>query len=360
MTDPTRAVYEEHAWRWRAGREAAVTSDQATVLGRASHELSDRPVADLGCGPGWHTASLGRGALAFDLTWAMLTQVPDFAPDAGRVQGDLRALPFRRGSLGGAHASKSYVHLAQSSLPLALADLHRALAVGAPAQLVLFAGDVEHEGFDGDDFPGRRFALWPEERLRDVVDGAGFTVDDFRRIPKADTDHYLVRVTRARSLADTVGPAMRLLVCGLNPSEYAADRGVGFARPGNRFWPAALAAGLVTADRDPVDALATHGLGMTDLVKRATRASAAVSREEYRHGFERVERLVGWLAPAAVCFVGLEGWRVAVDRRAKAGWQPRGLGTTPVYVMPSTSGLNTHSRLDDLTAHLREASRSAR
>ena len=41
---------------------------------------------------------------------------------------------------------------------------------------------------------------------------------------------------------------MRLFVCGLNPSVYSADAGVGFARPGNRFWPAALAAGIVTTD----------------------------------------------------------------------------------------------------------------
>ena len=43
-----------------------------------------------------------------------------------------------------------------------------------------------------------------------------------------------VEATRARTLADTVGPAMRLLVVGLNPSIYSADAGHGFARPGNR------------------------------------------------------------------------------------------------------------------------------
>ena len=37
---------------------------------------------------------------------------------------------------------------------------------------------------------------------------------------------------------------MRLLVCGLNPSVYSADAGVGYARPGNRFWPALRLAGL--------------------------------------------------------------------------------------------------------------------
>ena len=65
--------------------------------------------------------------------------------------------------------------------------------------------------------------------------------------------------------------------------------------------------------------------------------------------------LVAWLRPSLVLFVGLAGWRAAVDRRAEPGWQQRELGGRPAYVMPSTSGLNAHARLDDLTGHLRAA-----
>jgi TDG/mug DNA glycosylase family protein len=130
---------------------------------------------------------------------------------------------------------------------------------------------------------------------------------------------------------------------------------VGFARPGNRFWPAALAAGLVTVDRDADHALWHHGVGMTDLVKRATVAASELTGDEYRAGLERVEGLVRWLQPGAVCFVGLAGWRAAVDRRARPGVQPTGLADVPVYVMPSTSGLNAHTPLNDLTEHFRSA-----
>ena len=153
---------------------------------------------------------------------------------------------------------------------------------------------------------------------------------------------------------------MRLLVCGLNPSEYAADVGVGFARPGNRFWPAALAAGLVTRDRDPAHALAAHGVGMTDLVKRATPRADALTADEYRAGAARVERLVEWLRPGAICFVGLSGYRAAVDRRAVAGRIPDGFGGVPAYLMPNPSGVNAHARVDDLADHLRAAMRLAR
>jgi TDG/mug DNA glycosylase family protein len=146
---------------------------------------------------------------------------------------------------------------------------------------------------------------------------------------------------------------MRALLVGLNPSEYAADAGVGFARPGNRFWPAALQAGIVSRDRDAHHALVHHGVGMTDLVKRATPRADALAADEYRHGVARVERLVRWLAPRAVCVVGLTGWRIAVERRAQAGWQPELFGGRPVYVMPNPSGLNARVPLAVLACHLR-------
>ena len=203
-----------------------------------------------------------------------------------------------------------------------------------------------------DRFPGRHFSWWPVERFADVVVGAGFdpisVVDD-------GEEWIDVEATRARTLPDTVGPGMRLLVVGLNPSVYAAGAGHGFARPGNRFWPAALAAGLVTRAHDPVHALRVDGIGMTDLVKRATASAREVSRDEYRAGTARVERLVAWLEPRAVCFVGLSGYRVAGDRKATAGWQNERFGGRPAYVMPNPSGINAHARPADLAEHLRAA-----
>jgi TDG/mug DNA glycosylase family protein len=164
-----------------------------------------------------------------------------------------------------------------------------------------------------------------------------------------------VHATRARTLPDHVAPGLRLLLCGLNPSLRAADAGVGFVTPSNRFWPAALAAGVVTQARDPLHAVKHHGIGFTDLVKRATVGAAELRPVEYRDGFARVERLAAWLEPGAVCFVGLTGWRAAVDKKATAGWQERLVGGRPAYVMPNPSGLNAHTSPADLAAHLRAA-----
>lgn len=215
-------------------------------------------------------------------------------------------------------------------LPLFLAELHRSLDVGS--RIV---------GTFGGDIPDGPVVL-------DVLTGGGFT-----DIEVSGTGPPVVHAVRARTLPDTVGPGMRVLMCGLNPSVRSADAGTGFFTPGNRFWPAVLAAGLASRDRDPWHAVRHHGMGMTDLVKRATPRADVLTAEEYRAGWARVDRLCARFQPEAVCMVGLTGWRVAVDRKAVARWQDRMLGGRPVYVMPSTSGLNAHARPADILAHLR-------
>jgi len=349
----TTEFYETRSAEYERGREPR-HQRRAEAFGQR------RPAGiaiDLGSGPGWYTTSLGRPAIALDGALAMVRRTREVAPHALGVQADLHALPFRRGALAAAWARNTYVHLRAADVPLALGDLHRSLAQDAPVELTLFRGTDEGRGiFPGDDFPDRWFSTWPDERLHDVIDGAGFTLDDLEvRHPDADEQGFRVCMTRGRMLPDTVGAGMRLLVSGLNPSLHAADAGVGYVTAGNRFWPAALAAGLVSRDRDPRHALVHHGVGMTDLVKRATPRADALTRDEYRTGVQRLDRLCAWLQPGAVCIVGLAGWRAAVDRHATAGWHERQLGGRPVYVMPSTSGLNAATPLAALVAHLQAA-----
>jgi TDG/mug DNA glycosylase family protein len=274
------------------------------------------------------------------------------APGALYVRGDVEHLPFTRRSLGGAWSWMTHLHVPRRRLPLALWDLHRVLAVGTPFEIQLLEGEYEGDDLPGDEVGGRYFAGWTADRLVDVVTGAGFKIEDDSLAVSGD--ELRLRATRSRTLADTVGDGMRLLVCGVNPSIFSADAGIGYARPGNRFWPAALAAGVVRQDRDPVDALA-RGVGMTDFVKRPTRTADEVTADEYRRGYGRVERLVEWLQPGAVCFVGLSGWRTVVNPRAVAGVQPEKIGGRPAYVLPSTSGLNARTPLAELADHLLQA-----
>lgn len=360
MSDPhqrTLRVYEERSEQWAARR--APELDSAREFTDWSSAGGEGPVVDLGCGPGWHLPSLPPGTVALDGAEAMLRLVPRHAPGAPRVRSDLRALPFARGSLGGAWAERSLVHLDRREVPMALWDLHRAVRVGGAVHLGLFGADLEHGEIDGDEFPGRWFSAWPEPLLGHVLVGAGFEVELVERRPDGDVDHLRVWARRARTLADTVGPGMRLLLVGLNPSLVAADAGVGFHRAGNRAWPALLAAGLATVDRDPVHLLRAHRIGMTDLVKEASPRADGLTATQYRQGVERLEALCSWLRPDAVCVVGLAGWRAAIDRSAVAGVQSQRLGGRPVYLMPNPSGANAHVGVGDLAVHLQAAARLA-
>jgi double-stranded uracil-DNA glycosylase len=351
MHSDTLAIYEARGLEWAGSHADPVHRAEAEAF---SARVAGRGLRlDLGCGAGRYLPFLGEPVIGLDACRSMLGAARVAAPGTALVQADIEWLPLARGSITGAWSWMTHLHLPRHELPLALWDVHRVLRVGSPFELQVLAGDYEGTALPEDTIGGRYFAGWQPGDLTEVVVGAGFDI-----LPgslEIDGDEVRLAAVRGRTLADTVGRDMRLLVCGVNPAIYSADVGVGYGRPGNRFWPAALAAGIVTRDRDPLDALVSHGMGMTDFVKRATRTAAEVTAAEYRHGFVRVERLVRWLEPAAVCFVGLSGWRAAVDPRATAGWQPEGVAGRPAYVMPSTSGLNARIPLSELADHLQAA-----
>ena len=343
MDERTVRAYEgdEAAERFLQRREA-YRADRAEAFAAAV----DGVRADIGSGPGFYAPFLGEPLVSMDASFAMVSRVPSGL----RVQADLEHLPFRRDALAGAWASRAHQHIPHERLPLALADLHRAVALGGRLALHVFLGDGSQQRRPAtDDFPGRLFSWWDRERLLAVVEGAGFAVDDVEH----DEHHIAIVSTRARVLPDLARPGLRVLFCGYNPSLYAADRGVPFARPGNRFWPAVLEAGIVTRDRDPWHAVRVHGVGFTDLVKRASVAAAELARDELRTGLDRVTRLCEWLAPEVVCFLGVGGWRDLVDRKATPGWQPTTLGPSRVYVMPNPSGLNASTQHAGYVDHLR-------
>ena len=368
MDRRTALVYERHAGEWIAVR--GVSADARRRLDDLSRELrSGARVADLGCGPGWHAALLRRRGFAvagLDFARAMLREAREGARGVDLVRGDLAHLPFARASLDAAWARNSYMHLPAGELPGALAELHRVLRPGARVRMSLGnleslaptarereLGLVSRRGGEPR-FRGRLFVGRDARGWRDLFEGAGFRA--IRIEPGHESFWLWVSARRARSLADSLAPRLRLLVCGLNPSPDAAASGVPFAGATNRFWPAAVRAGVVARERDLRDALA-RGVGFTDLVKRTTPDSRALSRREYVRGAERVARLVRLWQPRALVFVGLEGIRRALHPGAQAGVLRDGFAGRPAYLMPSTSGRNATATLADLAAHLRRAGR---
>jgi TDG/mug DNA glycosylase family protein len=360
----TRAVYESQASYWLAHREV-----DAPALRRVAELAESLPkrarVADLGCGPGWYGERLrrrGHSVVGLDQSDAMLGAARVQAAKLELVRGDLERLPFARASLDGVWAKNSYIHLRMRELAPALADVHRVLRPGAPLAFSFldfeFAkpsarererGWVERRGLGERALRERLFTLLSPAFARDLFEGAGF-----RDVSVDAAERTWVRARRAPTLPDLVRPGLRLLVVGLNPSPLAAETGVAFAGPNNRFWPAAVRAGWVERERDPRAAL-RRGVGFTDLAKRVTPSANAIRAREYRRGVERVARLVRAFRPRAVVFVGLDGFRRALDPRARAGVVSGGFAGRPAYLAPSTSGRNAAASLADLERHFRRA-----
>lgn len=359
---PTVDIYEADAAGY-AARRGVQRSERvrrfAAALGPDGLRL------DLGCGPGHYLPLLGRPAVAVDVAGAMVRVASLAAPDVPAVQADLADLPFGPRAFDGVWASKAHQHVPAAELPLALADVHRVLREGGRFDLTAFAAEPGSPTAEevsapdsGDDLPGRLFTWWDPSHLREVVEAAGFSVTSLELVgtqEPARNARLEITAVAQRALPDHVGPDLRLLCCGLNPSLHAADAGVGYVTGSNRFWRAMALAGLATRDRDPRHLARVDRIGMTDLVKRPTARAEELATAEYREGVARLEALCRWLRPGALAVVGLAGWRAAVDRRAAVGWQTEPLGGVPVYVLPSTSGLNARVSLDDLAQHLRSA-----
>jgi TDG/mug DNA glycosylase family protein len=173
---------------------------------------------------------------------------------------------------------------------------------------------------------------------------------------------------RNRTIPDVLpAPGERLLVlfCGINPSLYSAATGWHFARPGNRFWPALHLSGFTPRRLAPAeqDLLPGYGLGITNLVARATAQASELGAAELQSGGERLAGLVAAHHPRVLAVAGVTAYRTAfADPRATVGPQPAPPavlraarpGDLRLWILPNPSGLNASWTLPRIAAAFRE------
>ncbi|WP_433259010.1 G/U mismatch-specific DNA glycosylase [Streptosporangium sp. CA-135522] len=168
---------------------------------------------------------------------------------------------------------------------------------------------------------------------------------------------------RGRTLDDVLGPSLEVLFCGINPGLYSAAAGHHFARPGNRFWPALHRSGFTPRLLAPSEQwmLPSYGLGITNVVARATAQAAELSAEEFREGGARLVRLVTEARPRVLAVAGVTAYRTAFGHpKATVGPQEEKVGDTTVWVLPNPSGLNAHWPLDRIAGEMRRLRESLR
>lgn len=157
------------------------------------------------------------------------------------------------------------------------------------------------------------------------------------------------------ALPDIIGPGLDVLFCGVNPGLYSGAVGHHFARSGNRFWDALHQAGFTEEIVSPFQdaSLLERGIGLTNLVVRATAGAAELTAAELRAGARDLETKVVRLAPRAVVFLGLQAYRTAFGRPAATiGPQPA-IGPSAAWLVPNPSGRQARYPLVDIVAGLR-------
>lgn len=173
---------------------------------------------------------------------------------------------------------------------------------------------------------------------------------------------------RDATVPDLVGPGLRLLFVGINPGLWTAATQTHFAHPGNRFYPALLRGGVITQAVNPAAGmddrqrghLIARGIGISNLVNRATARAAELGRDELREGAALLADRVAVWRPRVVAVAGITAYRTAFGRpRATAGPQEEALAAARLWVVPNPSGLNAHETVSSLAAIYRRVAQAA-
>jgi len=182
-------------------------------------------------------------------------------------------------------------------------------------------------------------------------------------------DIELWRPTKAQLLAargkrvpDLVAPGLKILFVGINPGLYSAAIGHHFGRPGNRFWPALFASGLTPRLFSPFEEaeLLKLGIGIVNIVDRATVGSAELLPAEFQAGAKRLRRKLLRFRPKFAAMLGIEPFKIAYGRpKPRLGPQDVVVGRTRLWLLPNPSGLNAHFQVPDLARLFRALGRAA-
>ncbi len=190
-----------------------------------------------------------------------------------------------------------------------------------------------------------------------------------RRSSSARFSREELEAFRGAIVPDLIGSEVRLLFVGINPGLWTAATGTHFCHPSNRFYPALRLAGLIDWDLDTSMGMTDDqrrdmtetGIGITNLVARATARASELSTDELRAGRGRLERIISKICPRVVAVAGITAYRTAFrDAAATLGRQPVGVADAELWVVPNPSGLNAHETTETLAVRYRDVAAAAR
>src|SRR5262245_15100365 len=160
-------------------------------------------------------------------------------------------------------------------------------------------------------------------------------------------------------LRDRVRPPVRVLFVGINPGIRSAETGHHFAGYSNRFWKLLYDSKLVpeAIGTEEDVRLPEWGLGITNLIPRATPGIDTLKPDEYGAGAGVLRRKVRRWRPEVVALVGVTLYRVVFAKRPSEpvglGLQTEELEGARVFVLPNPSGRNANYSYQEMLAAFR-------
>lgn len=155
-----------------------------------------------------------------------------------------------------------------------------------------------------------------------------------------------------RPLPLLLRPGLRLAFIGYNPGITSAQRGHYYAYRGNVFWRHLSASGLVDREvsfEDDARLQDEAGIGFTDLCRRPSLRASELTPAELAEGAARLHAELMQYQPEVAVFSGKGIYEhygrhaLGLSRAELAGLaygpQPRRIGRTVAWVIPSSSGL---------------------
>jgi TDG/mug DNA glycosylase family protein len=171
-------------------------------------------------------------------------------------------------------------------------------------------------------------------------------------------------------LPDYLRPSLDLILVGINPGLRSAAVGHHFAGHGNKFWRLLFESGLVPSRLSYQDdsRLPDLGIGITNIVPRASRASTDLGRADYEKGRARLLAKLLEYRPRAAALVGItvfrELWPEISSKRLEAkvacGRRAETIGDTALFVLPNPSGRNAHFSYEEMLSVWRSLARFLR
>ena len=136
-----------------------------------------------------------------------------------------------------------------------------------------------------------------------------------------------------QTVPDVLLPGLTVVFVGLNPGRASAEAGHHFAGPGNHFWRLLHEAGFTprrwSAEED--GNLPALGIGVTNVVERASRGEQDLSWPELVAGGQALRARIAACRPSLVALLGKQVYRAYAGLPASAPveWGPQPRQTVP-------------------------------